>query len=326
MFSVATWGFSKNPTEFIFSQAYDKVRQECPADEEQLAGLTETSKRVVRAIEMVERDPEVHSVGISSFPNRTGVLQLDAALIELKSQPQQQQLQSSSEKKSSSARYGSIMGLEGYPGAIRGSSFVLRYSPHSYLCGSGGALFLTEQGYAPPVGPLPLAPLADGPEPKARSESRHPTNHDTVGFIVCDSATGELSVGCSTSGLKGKHPGRVGDSPIFGSGLYGLAGVGGAVATGDGDTIATFPLCFVVVDEMRRGASPGEACKRAIEALTALPQTALTAEIGVCAVNCQGETGGWCSPAWSKTFQYVRGNRLEGDLGVVVDVVTVVVQ
>jgi N4-(beta-N-acetylglucosaminyl)-L-asparaginase len=320
MLSVATWGFSKKPTEFIFSADYERAKEQQSADEEQLAGLTESTKRVVRAIELVEKDPEVHSVGIHSFPNKAGVLQLDAALIELKSQPDL-----SSSGKSSSARFGSIMGLEGYPGAIRGSSFVLRYSPHSYLCGPGGASFLAEQGYAPAAGPLPVMISSD--EPVAPTNLTHPANHDTVGFVVCDSATGELSVGCSTSGLKGKHPGRVGDSPIFGSGLYGLAGVGGAVATGDGDTISTFPLCFVVVDEMRRGASPTEACKLAIAALLALPQTAPTAEVGVCALNGKGETGGWCSPAWSKTFQYVRGARPEGDSSpAVVDVVTVVVQ
>ena len=75
----------------------------------------------------------------------------------------------------------------------------------------------------------------------------------------------------STSGLGGKLPGRVGDSAIFGSGLHCEAGLGAAVATGDGDCIALFPLCFVAVQAMRTAPSVDAACAMAIAAFLADP-------------------------------------------------------
>ena len=76
---------------------------------------------------------------------------------------------------------------------------------------------------------------------------------------------GDLAVGCSTSGIAFKDPGRVGDSPIIGSGLYVDNDVGGAAATGTGEVILRYCLSFTVVELMRQGRSPAEACEEAIQ-------------------------------------------------------------
>lgn len=91
-------------------------------------------------------------------------------------------------------------------------------------------------------------------------------SHDTIGVLALDK-TGNLAAGCTTSGLAWKIPGRVGDSPILGSGLYVDNAVGAASATGNGDEMMKVCLSFRVVSLMERGLGPQEACKEAIRYL-----------------------------------------------------------
>ena len=86
------------------------------------------------------------------------------------------------------------------------------------------------------------------------------TNHDTVAMFASDSA-GRLYGATSTNGARGKVPGRVGDSPIPGAGLYVVAGVGGCGATGDGDVMMRFLPCYQAVESMRLGATPAQAAQ-----------------------------------------------------------------
>ncbi|HXG24594.1 MAG TPA: isoaspartyl peptidase/L-asparaginase, partial [Chthonomonadales bacterium] len=99
-------------------------------------------------------------------------------------------------------------------------------------------------------------------------KKRVPETHDTVGICALD-ANGNLATGCTTSGLAWKLPGRVGDSPIIGSGLYVDNAVGAAAATGNGDEIIHVCLSYRVVMEMERGLSPQAACEEAIRYLLA---------------------------------------------------------
>lgn len=82
-------------------------------------------------------------------------------------------------------------------------------------------------------------------------------SHDTIGVLAMDDA-GALAGACSTSGTPFKVPGRVGDSPIIGSGLYVDPAAGGATGTGSGELIMGVCGAHLVVEEMRRGASPLE--------------------------------------------------------------------
>ncbi|KAL4710307.1 hypothetical protein ACJJTC_011123 [Scirpophaga incertulas] len=88
-------------------------------------------------------------------------------------------------------------------------------------------------------------------------------NHDTIGMVAIDKNS-DIAAGTSTNGAKFKIPGRIGDSPIPGSGAYADNTVGGASATGDGDVMLRFLPSFMAVEEMRRGALPSEAAHVAI--------------------------------------------------------------
>lgn len=88
-------------------------------------------------------------------------------------------------------------------------------------------------------------------------------NHDTIGMIAIDSS-GNIAAGTSTNGARNKIPGRVGDSPICGSGAYADNKVGGAAATGDGDILMRFLPSFLAVEYMRNGAKPDHAGEKAL--------------------------------------------------------------
>jgi N4-(beta-N-acetylglucosaminyl)-L-asparaginase len=89
-------------------------------------------------------------------------------------------------------------------------------------------------------------------------------NHDTIGMIALD-AQGNLSGSCTTSGAGFKMRGRVGDSPVIGAGLYVDNEVGAVVATGQGEDVIRVAGSSAVVEFMRQGKSPKEACKLVIE-------------------------------------------------------------
>lgn len=88
-------------------------------------------------------------------------------------------------------------------------------------------------------------------------------NHDTIGMIVVD-LNGQVVAGTSTNGARNKIPGRVGDSPIPGSGAYADASVGAAAATGDGDVMMRFLPSFLAVELLRLGITPSEAGRAAL--------------------------------------------------------------
>ncbi|KAM3968123.1 N(4)-(Beta-N-acetylglucosaminyl)-L-asparaginase [Aphomia sociella] len=115
-------------------------------------------------------------------------------------------------------------------------------------------------------------------------------NHDTIGMVAVD-RNGDVAAGTSTNGAKFKIPGRIGDSPIPGSGAYADNVVGGAAATGDGDVMLRFLPSFLAVEEMRRGASPSRAARTAIERITSHYSSFSGA---VVALTKDGEYGAAC--------------------------------
>jgi isoaspartyl peptidase/L-asparaginase-like protein (Ntn-hydrolase superfamily) len=128
-------------------------------------------------------------------------------------------------------------------------------------------------------------------------------NHDTVGLIALD-GKGNLAGGCSTSGAAWKMHGRVGDSPLIGAGLYVDSEVGGAASTGLGETVIKIDGTFLVVELMRNGASPQEACRSAVERL--IKKSPQYKDIdnflaGFVAVNREGEVGAF---SYKKGLQY----------------------
>lgn len=246
---------------------------------------------VVHGIRVVELDETVTSVGYGGLPNSDGVLQLDAALM------------------SSDGRVGSVMAVEGVQAAIPVARLVLEYSPHTALAGDGASKFAREHGLMPTED---LSTLLS-PYAKARYEQfcnagqdgtqRHQENGemshtDTVGMIARDSS-GMIVAGCATSGMQFKAPGRVGDSPIIGAGLYADA-AGAAVASGDGDQMLRFCISFLVVERMRAGDTVDEACKVAIRRVV---KSDAKCQAGVTAMSANGNVGAACT---HRGFRVVR--------------------
>ncbi len=141
-------------------------------------------------------------------------------------------------------------------------------------------------------------------EPYAAAPSRLPDgewNHDTIGMVAMD-AHGNLSGSCTTSGMAFKMRGRVGDSPIIGAGLFVDNEVGAVTATGQGEDVIRICGSHTVMEYMRQGLSPEEACKAAVERIARIKkEKAKDIQVGFIAVNKKGETGGY---ALQKGFSY----------------------
>ena len=116
-------------------------------------------------------------------------------------------------------------------------------------------------------------------------------NHDTIGMLAIDKY-GNISGGCTTSGLAYKIGGRVGDSPIIGSGLFIDNKIGGAVATGLGEEVVKTVGSFLIVELMRQGLSPQKACEEAIKRIVNKPESDYkNFQVGYIAIDKNGETG-----------------------------------
>ncbi|KPI91143.1 N(4)-(Beta-N-acetylglucosaminyl)-L-asparaginase [Papilio xuthus] len=126
-------------------------------------------------------------------------------------------------------------------------------------------------------------------------------NHDTIGMVAIDK-NGDIAAGTSTNGAKFKIPGRVGDSPIPGSGAYADNEVGAATATGDGDIMLRFLPSFLAVEEMRRGSSPTDAAQTAIRRIEKHYPEFMGAVI---ALNKDGEYGAACHGLQGLPFPFV---------------------
>jgi N4-(beta-N-acetylglucosaminyl)-L-asparaginase len=200
-------------------------------------------------INAVEMDESVQSVGYGGLPNRWGYVELDAAIMDAHGH-----------------RSGAVAALRGFRRPISIARKVMEVLPHALLVGEGAAEFAREQGFEEEE---TLSPKAGEQWLQWRETQTPPADvedhHDTVGMIIWTPTS--LVVGCSTSGLKWKFPGRVGDSPIVGAGLYADQQVGAAVATGNGDEISRVALCSRVVFLMEQGRSAQEACEEAIRYL-----------------------------------------------------------
>ena len=225
---------------------------------------------IVRGIMVTEADPKVTSVGRGGYPNIDGTMQLDAAVMD-----------------GNSLEVGAVAGMEDilYPVAV--AQKVMSETRHTLLVGSGATQFALSQGFektnllsegakkaweAKKAGQkhAPAGSGADPAEDSDREENADPNefgdpdNHDTIGTVIL-MPDGRMSAACSTSGAAWKLPGRVGDSPIAGHGLYCDAEIGGVVATGLGEEFAKVCGAFAVIERMRQGVEPEIAIKEVIE-------------------------------------------------------------
>jgi isoaspartyl peptidase/L-asparaginase-like protein (Ntn-hydrolase superfamily) len=179
---------------------------------------------------------------------------------------------------------------------------VMEKTPHVMLAGEGALQFALENGFKKEN---LLTDKAKHAWEKWLKETNYKpvksdmNNHDTIGMIALDK-NGNLSGACTTSGLSFKYYGRVGDSPIIGAGLYVDNEVGGAAATGIGEAVIKTAGSFLVVEQMRMGKSPMEACKTAVERIIKKVKN-FNGQVGYIALNKNGEVGAY---SVTKGFQY----------------------
>ena len=194
-----------------------------------------------------EENPKNSTVGYGGAPNRKGVVTLDAAVMD------------------HHGNCGSVLGVEKVVNVSSLARDVMEKTPHVILSGKGAQNFALRNGYK-------LKSLltddskkkwVDWKKKSVYSPKTNVDNHDTIG-ILCLDKKGNISGACSTSGLAYKMDGRIGDSPIIGSGLYIDNSVGGVVATGMGEEIIKIVGSFLVVELMRNGKTPKQACDEAI--------------------------------------------------------------
>jgi N4-(beta-N-acetylglucosaminyl)-L-asparaginase len=202
---------------------------------------------VEAGVKVPEGDPSERSVGYGGRPDRDGKVTLDACIMDEYS------------------NIGSVACLEFIKHPISVARAVMEKTPHVMLVGDGALQFALEQGFKKEN------LLVEDSEKEWRewlkTSNYKPVvnieNHDTIGMIALDSY-GNLSGACTTSGMAYKMHGRVGDSPIIGAGLYVDNEIGAATATGQGEEVIRISGCHLVVELMRQGKTPQQACEEAV--------------------------------------------------------------
>ena len=190
---------------------------------------------------------------------------------------------------------------------------VMEKTPHVLLVGEGARQFAIQEGL--PVEEEVLSPQASkGYNDWKRNAKYKPIinveNHDTIGMIGIDAA-GEMAGSCTTSGLGYKMHGRVGDSPIIGAGLYVDGEVGAATATGLGEEVIRICGAFLIVELMRQGRTPQEACEEAVKRAVAKSKDLANTQIGFLALNKEGEIGAF---SIRSGFNYAHHDRYKQEL------------
>ena len=224
-----------------------------------------------------EANEKGQSVGKGGLPDRDGNVTLDACIM------------------NKHGNCGSVVYLKNVTHAISVARKVMEDTPHVMLAGMGAEQFAFEQGFKK-EDLLTEASKKAWEEWKVKSEYKpiiNIENHDTIGMLAIDK-NGEISGACTTSGLAYKMAGRVGDSPIIGSGLFVDNEIGAAVATGLGEEVVKTVGSFLVVELMRQGKTPQEACEEAIGRIVNKPNSDYkNFQVGYIAVNKLGVTGSY---------------------------------
>jgi N4-(beta-N-acetylglucosaminyl)-L-asparaginase len=234
--------------------------------------------RALDAVEAGVRVTEAEdnlSVGYGGMPDREGKVTLDACIMD------------------ENGECGSVAFLEEIKHPVSVARLVMEKTPHVMLVGEGAQQFALEQGFKKEN--LLTERAEKGWKEWLKKSEYKPIinveNHDTIGMLALDEA-GNLSGACTTSGLGYKMRGRVGDSPIIGAGLFVDNEVGAATATGMGEAIIKICGAHLIVELMRQGYSPQEACEVAVERIST-QKNVQNIQIGFLALGKNGETGAY---------------------------------
>ena len=301
--TIATWPFGKLAVEV----AMKALAKGDAALDAALAGA-----------QAVEDDTSIrNSVGFGSLPDRIGRLTLDACLMDGRT-----------------LACGAVACVEHikHPAAL--ARRVMEKTPHVLLVGEAAKWFALQQGF-----PLEVPYTADSikewldkhPDAKTKDKpAKEPVhadgasdinvsefninefNHDTVTVLSLDKK-GHLGGVCTTSGLAYKLPGRVGDSPIIGAGLYVDDQAGAAGATGVGEEIIRIGGSLFIAEQMRAGKSPQEACELACKRANAAAgrRGVHPARVAFLALDPKGNVGAACTEKTNFKFAVGRGEKVE---------------
>lgn len=286
---IATWPFGRKAVEVAWGQLSNGK----PALDAALAGA-----------QAVEDDPKVDSVGFGGIANAIGTVSLDACVMD-----------------GATLACGAVAGLENirHPAAL--ARQVMEKTPHILLVGEGARWFAMQHGFPLETlltpesvaswvkrKPKDERPAAPPPPPAPGTEE----NHDTVAVLALDNK-GRLGGVCTTSGLAHKLPGRVGDSPLIGHGLYVDDTAGAAGATGVGEEIIRIAGSFYIVEQMRAGKHPQEACEIAIQRInaTAVRRGVHPQGVAFLALDPKGRAGAACTVPAKFQYAIARGGKIE---------------
>jgi N4-(beta-N-acetylglucosaminyl)-L-asparaginase len=242
-------------------------------------------------------------VGLGGNPDRDGKVTLDACIMD------------------EYANCGAVAYLQHIKHPISVARKIMETTPHVFLVGDGALQFALANGFKREPDKLsadaekaykdwlkkaqykPIINIEQQHNKVQKKEGNGPFapnlledgsfNHDTMGTIALDNA-GNLSGACTTSGMAFKMNGRLGDSPIIGAGLFVDNEIGAAVSSGQGEEVIRIAGTHLVVEMMRLGKKPEEACKIAIERLVKInPIKAKDFQVGFIAINKEGEYGAY---------------------------------
>jgi N4-(beta-N-acetylglucosaminyl)-L-asparaginase len=251
----------------------------------------------IDVVKVVEADPNDHSVGLGGVPNEDGVVQLDAAVMH-----------------GPTHNAGSVAAIENILHPCEVARLVMERTDHCMLVGRGAYEFARQHGH-PRVELLTeearqiwmrwkesmsdrddrlaprekderqggLAPMGTAGTTEQTASAQQLFDERTTGTIHCSalSVTGEIACTTTTSGLAYKIPGRIGDSPIIGAGLYCDQEAGSAGATGRGEAAILSTGSTMIVELMRQGAAPVDAGLEVLRRVTRQAQRASSWQPGL---------------------------------------------
>lgn len=293
---IATWPFGKLAAE----TAIARLAKGDPALDSALAGG-----------QAVEDDYSIRtSVGFGSLPDRIGQLSLDACVMDGKT-----------------LACGAVAAVQHIRHVAALARRVMEKTPHVLLVGEGAKWFALQQGF-PLEFPYTAESIKEWIEKhpdrkKGKQDDKEPVryespadidehNHDTVTVLALDKR-GNLGGVCTTSGLAYKLPGRVGDSAVIGAALYVDNEAGAAGATGVGEEIIRISGSHFIVEQMRSGKSPQEACEAACRRVnaSAVRRGVHPARVAFEALDPKGNVGAACTAGTNFKYAVGRGGKVE---------------
>ncbi|MFN0728997.1 N(4)-(beta-N-acetylglucosaminyl)-L-asparaginase [Polaribacter gochangensis] len=240
-----------------------------------------------------EADLKNTTVGNGGAPDRDGNVTLDACIM------------------NKDGGYGAVVCMENIAHPISVARKVMEETPHVLLAGKGAEQFAVEQGFKR-ENLLTETSKKAWLKWKVKSEYKpiiNIENHDTIGMLAIDK-NGDISGGCTTSGMAYKMAGRVGDSAIIGSGLFIDNTIGGATATGMGEEVLKTVGSYLIVELMRQGRTPQEACEEGVKRIVASNPNYQNFQVGYVALNKQGEYGCYCIHGGFGISKYQEGEQI----------------